>query len=174
MKCENAIQNIDKFFGGWLGELDPETSTHLEACRDCKRHFMAHDKASELIKRIRNFEPTLSDAPGLTDDIMGSLTDPESEKKVKHVTIIHNRIFRFSLSAAAVILFALFGFEQYLVLDKINRLETQYQNVSKENIGGKNSPMYNAWEIRTLKNYNHLKANNKELFQKISSMANNI
>ncbi len=174
MKCEKAIQNIDKYFSEWAGELGPETRDHLEACRDCHRHFMAHGKASGLITHIRDFEPELSDPSGLTDDIMDALHDSESEKEVKHLTIFQNKIFRWSISAAAVILFSLFAFEQYLVLDKINQLETQYQNVPEAEFGRKGLNKLNSWEIRTLRSFNHIKTNNRELVEKISSMANNI
>ena len=178
MKCEIAIQNIDQYFNKELGELDPETTQHLAGCMDCNMHFMAQKKAKELVTRIIDFEPVLSDPSGLTDDIMMALGDasavPETNKNIKPAGIFQNVFFRWSLSAAAIILFALFGFEQYLVLDKINRLETQYQNIPEAKFSRQDMNTFNSWGIRKLRNINHLKANNKELFEKISSVTNNI
>ena len=178
MKCENVIQNIDQYFDEGLVELDPETRKHLAECTDCNMHFMAQKKANELISHIIEFEPVLNDPSGLTNDIMGALPDSGTEsvinKKIRHIAIFQNAIFRWSLSAAAVILFSLFAFEQYLFLDKINRLETQYQNVSEAKFSRKDMNAFNSWGIRKLRNFNHLKANNKELFEKISSVSNNI
>jgi len=174
MKCENVIQKIDQYFDEGLLELDPETRKHLAECTDCNMHFMAQKKANELVSHIIEFEPVLNDPSGLTDDIMVSLPSLESEKKVKPVAIFQNKVFRLSLSAAAIILFALFFFEQYLVLDKISRLETQYQNIPEAKFGRQDMNTFNSWGIRKLRNINHLKANNKELLEKISSVANNI
>lgn len=174
MKCEKAIQNADKYFSEWGGELDSETRHHLSSCQNCKLHFLACEKANGLITKIRDFEPELSDPSGLTDDIMGRLPEAENEKKVGHMAIFQNTIFRWSLSAAAIILFALFGYEQFVVLDKINQLETQFQKVSEKKSGNKNMRIYRAWEIRVIKNFSSIKANNRGLLKKFNSVANNI
>ncbi len=174
MKCEKAIQNVDKYFSEWGGELDSETSYHLSSCQNCHLHFLACEKAHGLITKIRDFEPELSDPSGLTDDIMGRLPEAKNEKKVGHMAIFQNAIFRWSLSAAAIILFALFGYEQFVVLDKINRLETQFQNVSEKKSGHKNKRTYKAWEIRAIKNFSSIRADKKGLLEKFNSVANNI
>ena len=45
---------------------------------------------------------------------------------------------------------------------------------SKSKVAGKNIGTYNSWEIRILRNYNYIKANNKELLKKINTMGYNI
>ena len=178
MKCEIVIQNIDRYFFGELDELDVNTRQHLASCRDCNLHFINQKKAGDVVNRIADFEPILIDPTGLTDDIMDALpdsvTESETGKRTSHIAIFQHAFFRWSISAAAVVLFSLFAFEQYLVLDKINQLETQYQNVPEAKFSRKGMKTLNSWEIRTLRSFNHVKTNNMELFEKINSMANNI
>ncbi len=178
MKCEIVIQNIDRYFYERLPELDAETKQHFASCQACKLYFTTQKEAGDIITRITDFEPILNDPAGLTDDIMEGLSDPvtasETNKKNRHIAIFQNAFFRWSISAAAVILFSLFAFEQYLVLDKVNQLETQYKNVPEATFSKRKMNALNSWEIRTLRSFNHLKTNNRELFDKINSMANNI
>ena len=178
MKCEKVKQHIDQYFMEGFMELDPDTGLHIERCQDCQMYFKSHKKAKYLITNLHDFEPVLIDPEGLTEDIMeavgNSTTHLDTIDKVKPANIFQNVIFRRLLSAAAIILFALFGFEQYLVLDKINRLETQYQNISGNRFSGDDGRIYRSWETRTLRNFNQLKTNNRELFKKISTINNNI
>lgn len=178
MKCEIVIQNIDQYFCKGLAKLDAETRQHIASCHDCNLHFTKQKSAGDVVKRIADFEPVLKDPASLTNDIMKGLPDadkaPETTKKITPVSIFKSIHLRRALSAAAIILFAVFGVEQYLVLDKINRLETQYQNVPEAKFSRKNLSTLKSWEIRTLRSFNHIKTNKKELFEKINSMANNI
>ena len=175
MKCEVAKQNIDQYFKEGFGELDPETRQHLISCSDCNMYFTTHNKAKELVTRIRDFEPVLSDPSGLTDDIMMALSDsatvPEADKKIKASAIFQSAIFRRSLSAAAIILFALFGFEQYLVLDKINKLEQQNQTITAEYGIHANIRMYYSPETKFLSKYNHVIRNKNAFLNKVNTLS---
>jgi len=178
MTCEIVIQNIDQYFCEGLAELDDETRQHLASCRDCKLHFTAQKEAGDVITRIAGFEPLLNDPAGLTDDIMRGLSEaekaPETTKKITPVTIFKSIHLRRALSAAAIVLFAVFGVEQYLVLDKINRLETQAQHASTNKNSLNELGVYNAWEFQLLRNFNQAKSVNKELFKKINTLGHNV
>ena len=52
------------------------------------------------------------------------------------------------IAAAAILLFGVFSYEQYLILDKVNRLESQY-------IQQDENP---HWEISTMKTYRQLRS----------------
>jgi len=178
MKCELAIQNIDQYFNEGLVKLNPETIEHLSGCHDCNLYLEEQKKAKQTLDHIINFEPVLKDPDGLTDDIMKGLKDDaskgEAELKVNPTSLFQNIFFRRVLSAAAIILFALFVYEQYLVLDKVNRLEIKYKNVSKTKPAKSDTYNYNSWEFRVLRNYNHIKANNKDLIEMINSLGSNV
>jgi len=173
MNCETARLNIDQYFDEKIREMDLELSQHLKNCDDCNNYYDDCKKAGELVTHIRDFEPALSDPTNLTGDIMMGIearsAKSEHDKKIIPFYVFQNVTFRRLLSAAAVILFFVFGYEQYLVLDKINCLEIQYQKVSESR-----NNMYNSWETSTLKKYNYIKTNNKELIKKINSMGNNV
>jgi hypothetical protein len=178
MKCEIVIQNIDRYFNEELGELDAETRQHLVSCQDCNLNFTAQNKAGDIVSRIADFEPVLQDPAGLTEDIMMGLSDSAAPLGATHKTtlfsVFNNVNFRRALSAAAIILFAVFGVEQYLVLDKINRLETQAQKASTNKNSLKELRLYNAWEFQLLRNFNQAKSVNKELLKKINTLGNSV
>jgi len=173
MKCEIVIEKIDQYFFEGLEDLDAGTKQHLESCRDCNLHFINQKSAGDVVRRIADFEPLLNDPAGLTEDIMMGISDAEQAsdtiKKITPLSIFKNVSFRRALSAAAIILFAVFGVEQYMVLDKINRLENQAQNAS-----AKKTPVRNAWEFKILRNFNQAKSTNKELIQKLNKLGNNV
>ena len=87
------------------------------------------------IAAIRNREPILKDPEGLTEDIMNAIREnpmqnnfDNPEKPGKLPVII---VLRRLLAAASVCLFLLFGYEQYVVVDKISRLEKQNAAISR-------------------------------------------
>jgi len=178
MKCEIVIQYIDRYFLEELDELDVDTRQHLESCHDCNLHFINQKSAGDIVKRIAEFEPVLIDPAGLTDDIMMGLSDaeqaPETVKKTTPGGIFNSIHLRRALSAAAIILFAVFSVEQYMVLDKINRLEIQAQKTSANKASAKKLRVHNAWEFQFLKNFNQAKSTNKELINKITRLGNNV
>jgi len=178
MKCKLAIQNIDQYFNEDLAQLNPEIIEHLSVCPDCNLYFEKQKNANQVLARIINFEPALKDQGKLTDDIMKGLeedvTKTNSGLTMNPTSLFQNVIFRRALSAAAILLFSLFVYEQYLVLDKVNRLETQYRNIPTNRALMNDTQIYKSWESRILKNYNHIKSNNTELIEMINSLGNNV
>lgn len=87
------------------------------------------------IAAVRKREPILKDPEGLTDNIMNAIREnpmqnnfDDSEKSTKLPVII---ILRRLLAAASVCLFLVFGYEEYVVVDKISRLEKQNAAISR-------------------------------------------
>ena len=87
------------------------------------------------IAALRNRKPILKDPEGLTEDIMNAIREisqennsGKAEKTGKLPVII---MLRRLLAAASVCLFLLFGYEEYVVVDKISLLEKQNAAISK-------------------------------------------
>jgi hypothetical protein len=89
----------------------------------------------DLIATVRKRQPILKNPEGLTDDIMNAIRENSVKNnfdKTKNsgefpVIIILQRL----LAAASVCLFLLFGYEEYVVVDKISRLEKQNAAISQ-------------------------------------------
>jgi hypothetical protein len=178
MNCETAKIYIDQYLNDEIRILSPELRQHLAACHNCSEYLESGAKVSDLVNRIHNYIPVLNDPSGLTDDILVAIGDQETSVKQKRrnhsLVLFKNLYFRRALSAAAIILFAVFGIEQFLVLDKINRLEGQYQQISKNRNISNDFQMYTSRETRILSIYNDIKSNNKELFEKLNTLNNNM
>jgi hypothetical protein len=91
--------------------------------------------AEDLIAKVRTMEPILKNPEGLTEDIMNSIREiPEQDTsgitaKSRKLQVI-NMVQRL-LAAASVCLFLLFGYEEYVVVDKISLLEKQNTAISQ-------------------------------------------
>lgn len=123
-------------------------------------------KMQNLISNVKNTDAELKDAVSLTEDIIGAIAESGSQER-KPLTLARGGlfshiIFKRIISAAAIILFSLFVYEQYIILDKLNRLEVSRQNI----------PEQNQWELRTVMKYRQLKANNKVLVNIVESVGN--
>jgi hypothetical protein len=95
----------------------------------------ANGELERMISDLRKREPVLERPDELTDDIMEAIL----AKKVPIIAMTHpsrrSRTLILAtrlLAVASVCLFLVFGYEQYVVVDKIGRLESQnaaiYQN----------------------------------------------
>jgi hypothetical protein len=118
------------------------------------------NRIEKLIGTVKNTEADLKDPASLTDDIMSGLTDRGRKPGSRHVGIFQHVAFRRFISAAAIILFSVFAFEQFIILDKINRLEESRQN----------PPEKAGWEMRTVMKYQDIKANHKTIFDIVESL----
>jgi len=89
-----------------------------------------------LVSALRRKEPVLQDPGQLTDDIMRSImlkaetgkipAKQVSEKPGRRIAMVARL-----LAAASVCLFMVFGYEQYVVVDKIGKLERQNAAISQ-------------------------------------------
>jgi hypothetical protein len=92
-------------------------------------------QVSGIIAGIRRREPILENPEGLTDDIMLAIRDntnanpaTNTEKPAKSAVLT---IMIRLTAAASVCLFLLFGYEEYILVDKITRLEKQNAAISQ-------------------------------------------
>jgi hypothetical protein len=89
----------------------------------------------DLIAAVRKRQPILKNPEGLTEDIMKAIRDNSQESKsIKTEKPGEFRaiiILRRLLAAASVCLFLVFGYEEYVVVDKISRLEKQNAAISQ-------------------------------------------
>jgi hypothetical protein len=88
-----------------------------------------------LLASVRNRKPFLKDPEGLTEDIMNTIRDNPARKeqdiKKKTRELATLIILRRLLAAASVCLLLVFGYEEYVVVEKISRLEKQSSAISR-------------------------------------------
>lgn len=88
-----------------------------------------------LMASLRKREPILKDPEGLTEEIMNAIRDNPARKvrdinkKARELPAII--ILRRLLAAASVCLLLVFGYEEYVVVEKISRLEKQSSAISR-------------------------------------------
>ncbi len=89
----------------------------------------------KITSLLRQSEPRLKDPEMLTDNIMLEIArkapthqwPPPKRKKPGRIITLASRI----LAAASICLFFIFGYEQYVVVDKIGTLESQNASISQ-------------------------------------------
>jgi hypothetical protein len=152
MKCEKAIEYIDQYFDDMLDHLPDEVVKHAEKCDDCRQYLNAGHKCRAISSSIRHESIQLKDPEILSRSILEALKDHPQQKHNSQnghlVIFFQNNSLRKLIAAAAIILFAVFSYEQYVVLDKVNRLEYQYLEEGEEP----------HWEISTMKTYQQIRS----------------
>ena len=152
MKCEQAIAYIDQYFDEMMDHLPDKVRQHTGQCDDCRQYLNAGHTSQAISSRIRHASIPLKDPEILTRSIMEALKDHPQEQHISRnghlVIFFQNNSLRRLIAAAAIILFAVFSYEQYVVLDKVNNLEYQYiQRVEELH-----------WEINTMKTNKQLRS----------------
>jgi hypothetical protein len=135
MKCSNIRKEIDR----WIYQHEPEPVAvvirHLDSCEACSRYLEETRLAAGKIAGLRRMEPILEDPEGLTEDIMRAIRKDSNEirRKITEKSGILPRIIilRRLLAAASVCFFLVFGYEEYVVVNKISRLEKQNAAISQ-------------------------------------------
>lgn len=103
---------------------------------ECRKVIEENARMVEnLIAAVRNRTPILKNPEGLTENIMKAIQIRShenhfrmTEKSGKSPVIT---FLQRLMTAASVCLFLVFGYEQYLVVDKISRLEKQNATISQ-------------------------------------------
>ncbi len=131
----------------------------------------AGERAEKVIGLIKDHQPQLRDADGLTEAVMASLSDVKAGEaftdKKQRGGILLNINFRRLVAAAAILLLGMLGYEQYIVLDKVNRLEVQLEKAAaKQSPAGINTYL-NTWETRAMMNFRRIKDNNITFAEKV-------
>jgi hypothetical protein len=161
MKCGNAIALIDQFFDDELPQLPEELKSHLAACPSCNQYFNAGEKALALSTNIRRASILVNEPETFADSIMNSLGEQQKSGRDNNrglvVSMVLSSTFRRLVAAAAILLFAVFSYEQYIVLDKVNQLENQYVQ----------SSVNKHWEIGTMKKYRQFRIIQSSIYAKV-------
>ena len=182
MNCELIKEKIDQLVFEKNELTRAEVSGHIETCNSCKAYYEESMAANKIIGAIQK-EPCLHDPAGLTNNILTVID--EVEQTPKSIKINNNgkiiRLIRRTLAAASVSLMIIFGVEQYIVLDKIIKLEDTTSNIPNEhsNINIRNFIRYNTdnqivsfKQLTTDKpnDQNHIKLRTRIMLARISSI----
>ena len=182
MNCKLIKEKIDQLVFEKNELTRAEVSGHIESCNSCKEYYRENMAANRIIEVIQK-EPCLHDPAGLTNNILTAIDEveqtPKSTKINNNGKII--RLIRRTLAAASVSLMIIFGVEQYIVFDKIIKLEDAASNISNEpgNISIRNLVHFNTGnqiafykQLTTDKpnNQNHIELRTRIMLARISSI----
>ncbi len=165
MECKEIQERIDLLVFEDNEQSRQVIIEHTAFCLSCKTYYENSLQGQNVLNKIREHEPELSDPVSFTEEVLTSIGDPsarvENNASSKSKTISLHSIQRL-LVAASVCLFVIFGIEQYVVVNKIQKLEKKmstapkgqslfraYQNVLIR---------YPAQSLKTLKTGNKFKA----------------
>jgi len=141
MKCSKVRKELEQMV--YRDGPDPGTEiyTHIDSCKACTQYLEDIRLSASTIAGIRQREPILQNPELLTEEIMHAIREGSkedhfdmTEKSGKSPVI---SIVRRLLAAASVCLLLVFGYEEYIVVDKISSLEKQNAMITR-------SPQYQA------------------------------
>jgi len=147
MNCDLTKGKIDQLVFEHDKQALKEVSHHIVSCESCQAYFDESRKSARIIELAQK-EPELQNPEGLTNSILAAIDDvkqiPEQNNNIAKPKII--QLIRRTLAAASISLMLIFAIEQYIVFDKISKLEeyvsevpNQYKNRSIKNIFRYNS-----------------------------------
>lgn len=84
-------------------------------------------EARTILDLLRNSEPALKEPEGLTEAIMAEITPGAVHRQVPALFLLQRL-----LAAASVALVLLFGYEQYVVVEKVSTLEKQFSEIKSD------------------------------------------
>ncbi len=128
MDCKKIQSKIDELIYTKGMQLDLQEQSHLNECDECRKYYTDTLKAAQLLHEIQKRDPVLDNPVELTESIMKSIQHKEQEQSAG---IINYRIITRILAAAVVALILTLGVEQYMVLNKIQQLETRLGKVQQ-------------------------------------------
>ncbi len=126
MECNATQERIDLLVFEDSEQARKEIMDHIEACPSCRAYFDQSMQALAVLSSISAHQPVLSDAEGFTENILSTIQDPENlipEPDPKNATVRSLPMIEKVLLAASIALLLVFGYEQYIVVDKVIHLE---------------------------------------------------
>lgn len=164
MNCKEIQKNIERSFLDVEQQLNKACKKHIETCEGCNDFYITYKKAIQQMEYIKHQEPILHEPVELTNSIMESIEDIP-QVKIKP-TIQIGMVSRI-LAAAVIALILTLGVEQYFVLNKLQKLESQMGVTPQLNQTDQNIIYQSA--IIDLGNLN-VSDNNSFSFDKISTL----
>lgn len=144
MKCEMIKEKIDLLIFEENKQLDAEISSHIENCDTCQSYFTESMGAKKIIGQMQK-EPELPDPEDLTKSILSLIDEVDQSPKSNNSNPKIYRLIRRSLAAASISLMIVFGIEQYMLFDKISKMEEHVSYISSE---------HNNVNLYNITNYN--------------------
>ena len=144
MNCDFVKEKIYEGVYSNIKQLDDELIRHIDDCDACNSYYGDCLSAKKITSLLNQREPKLNDPQKLTNDILDSINDLETEKKSESSTIFI--IAKRFLAAASVCLMIVFGYEQYVVMEKMIKLEDQMSVVT-------NPPINSSYYLEMLRNF---------------------
>ncbi len=185
MNCNLIKQKIDNLVFEKDGLLVAEVAKHIKSCDSCKSYFHESISSNKMFNLLKT-EPKLHNPTDLTNGILSIIEDedqiPNATIKIGHHKIL--QLVRRSLAAAAVSLMIIFGREQYIVFDKISKLENstskisnEHENISLQKMVQFNTGMhidyYKQLIITGFDNPNHRKIKTRLMLARLSAISMN-
>ncbi len=144
MNCDIVKEKIYKQVYTDTKEFDDELMRHINDCPDCNSYYEDCLSAKKITSLLSQKQAVLNNPKKLTNDILDSINKIEPEKKSTGFTIsITAKRF---LAAASVCLVIVFGYEQYVVMEKMIKLEEQMSVVT-------NAPINSSYYLEMLRNF---------------------
>jgi len=192
MNCDLIKDKIDLLIFEENEELSIEISNHIESCNTCQSYFTESLKAKKIIGQMQK-EPELHNPEDLTKSILSQIENVAQTPKSNTGNPKIYWLVRRTLAAASICLMIAFGIEQYILFDKISKMEEYISYVSIEfkntnfNIELKNGNLYkllhynlgfqpesiNELFSEDLKNPDHSKLKARLVRTRLSALAQN-
>ena len=131
MNCEVIKEKIDLLIFEENKQPTAEILSHIESCDICQSYFTESVEAKNIIGQIQK-EPELRDPEDLTKSILSQVENVDQTTKSNNSNSKIYLLIRRSLAAASICLMIVFGFEQYMVFDKISKMEEHVSVVSSK------------------------------------------
>ena len=136
MKCKDFREEIDQSVFEKVFIPSDEISEHAALCDSCRKYYEKAIKAGNIMDIVRRSDPVLKEPARLKTNILATIAGG-NEQMAKYAgtgSSFNRRILMLQrlLAAASVCLLLTFGFEQYVIIERITKLETQNQAVSAE------------------------------------------
>lgn len=127
MNCDFVKEKIYEGVYSGIKPLDDELIRHIDDCPGCNAYYEECQSAIKFTSLLHQKKPSLSNPQKLSDDILDSINELETEKKSDSSTIFMT--VKRLLAAASVCLMIVFAYEHYVVVEKLIKLEEQMSAV---------------------------------------------
>ncbi len=132
MICEIVIEKIYEQVYENTNHLDDELMRHIADCPSCNSYYEECLSAKKVATFLNQKQPVLNNPQKLTNSILDGINEIEPKKQdVRTKFFITAKRF---LVAASVSLIIVFGYEQYVVMEKMIKLEEQMSDVQEVDI----------------------------------------
>lgn len=135
MDCGKCKQVIDDLFYGETDRLNTDAEYHIQECTSCRSYYEESKASIDFIAGLKKQEPVLKEPEALADSIMHSVNRKvqETDRRLQPITLAIRM-----MAAAIIALFLTLGVEQYMVLSKVQQLESNMNTLPKEPSYSKN------------------------------------